>query len=111
MTTSMAAPFPGLRPFAKADAPWFFGRDQQIEDLHSRLDRHDLIAVVGGSGVGKSSLVYAGLLPHLEKECCLAVCRHEAAWRPQGHPRGSLHPHADRERVGHPRGGCFGGPR
>jgi hypothetical protein len=86
MTTSMAAPFPGLRPFTRADAPWFFGRDQQIKDLRGRLDRNDLIAVVGGSGVGKSSLVYAGLLPQLEQE---------AAWRfvdmrPRGAPRIAL---------------------
>ncbi len=86
MTTSIAAPFPGLRPFIRADAPWFFGRDQQIKDLRGRLDRNDLIAVVGGSGVGKSSLVYAGLLPQLEQK---------AAWRfidmrPRGAPQIAL---------------------
>lgn len=86
MTTSIVAPFPGLRPFVKADAPWFFGRNEQIEALHGCLDRNDLIAVVGGSGVGKSSLVYAGLLPQLEQE---------AAWRfvdmrPRGAPRIAL---------------------
>lgn len=86
MTASTAAPFPGLRPFTKVDAPWFFGRDEQIKDLRGRLDRNNLIAVVGGSGVGKSSLVYAGLLPQLEKE---------SSWRfvdmrPRGAPRVAL---------------------
>jgi hypothetical protein len=75
-----------LRPFVKADAPWFFGRERQIGDLRSRIDRHDLIAVVGGSGVGKSSLVYAGLLPKLEKESTWRF----VDMRPRGAPRAAL---------------------
>jgi ABC-type phosphate transport system ATPase subunit len=63
MPCDATGPFPGLRPFTRLDAPWFFGRKQQIADLRLRLQRHGLVAVVGGSGVGKSSLVHAGLLP------------------------------------------------
>ena len=44
----------------------FFGRDDQIYELLSRLRRRRFTAVVGSSGTGKSSLVRAGLLPALE---------------------------------------------
>jgi WD40 repeat protein len=61
-------PFPGLRPFDKADAGFFFGREEQIGSLYRMLDRSRFIAVVGSSGSGKSSLVRAGLQPLLAKE-------------------------------------------
>jgi WD40 repeat protein len=67
--TSSAAtrtnPFPGLRPFEENEDDLFFGRDDQIDDLVGRLRRRRLIAVIGTSGSGKSSLVRAGLLPAL----------------------------------------------
>lgn len=58
-------PFPGLRSFEPEEGHLFFGRDHQIEELISRLDRYRFLAVVGTSGCGKSSLVRAGLLPSL----------------------------------------------
>jgi WD40 repeat protein len=61
-------PFPGLRPFAFPDHPFFFGREDQTYAVYRLLDRSRFIAVVGASGGGKSSLVRAGLLPLLEKE-------------------------------------------
>ncbi len=63
--TSRANPFPGLRPFEENEDDLFFGRDDQIDDLVGRLRRRRLIAVIGTSGSGKSSLVRAGLLPAL----------------------------------------------
>ena len=60
-----ACPFPGLRPFRSSEAAIFFGRDQQIDDMLSKLEDHRFLAVVGASGSGKSSLVRAGLLPAL----------------------------------------------
>lgn len=56
-------PFPGLRCFLAEEDYLFFGRHEQIEDLLGRLRTHRLVAVVGTSGSGKSSLVRAGLLP------------------------------------------------
>ncbi len=63
--TKRANPFPGLRPFEETEDDLFFGRDEQIDDLVGRLRRRRLIAVIGTSGSGKSSLVRAGLLPAL----------------------------------------------
>ena len=59
-------PYPGLRPFETNEAHLFFGRDQQINELVSRLERNRFVAVVGVSGSGKSSLVRAGLIPALK---------------------------------------------
>ena len=62
------SPFPGLRPFGKADAPIFFGRGRETDGLVKALagSATRFLAVVGASGSGKSSLVAAGLLPRLE---------------------------------------------
>jgi tetratricopeptide (TPR) repeat protein len=54
-------PFPGLRPFAFADRGFFFGRERQAFALYRLVESGRFIAVIGGSGSGKSSLVLAGL--------------------------------------------------
>ncbi len=59
----LSNPFPGLRCFLAEEDYLFFGRHEQIEDLLRRLRTNRLVAVVGTSGSGKSSLVRAGLLP------------------------------------------------
>ena len=57
-------PYKGLRAFGEADADDFFGRDTLVEELLDRLAGGErLLAVVGPSGSGKSSVVAAGLLP------------------------------------------------
>ena len=61
-----AAPYPGLRPFEPDEVDVFFGREEQIDQVLGRLDRSRLLAVVGLSGCGKSSLVKAGLVPALQ---------------------------------------------
>jgi WD40 repeat protein len=60
-------PYPGLRPFETDEAHLFFGRDQQIAEVVGRLERNRLLAVLGVSGSGKSSLVRAGMIPALER--------------------------------------------
>ncbi len=58
-------PFVGLRPFLSGESHLFFGRRGQINDVLMKLQEHRLLAVVGRSGCGKSSLVRAGLIPAL----------------------------------------------
>ncbi|MEO6663213.1 MAG: WD40 repeat domain-containing protein [Rubrivivax sp.] len=81
-------PFPGLRPFNPEEAELFFGRDRQCDELVRRLAERRLLAVVGSSGSGKSSLVKAGLLPALEGGLLAAAgSRWRMAWlRPQDDP-------------------------
>jgi len=59
------APYRGLRVFGEEDAPFFFGRDREIQRLREKLKRNTFLAVLGPSGSGKSSLVRAGLVPEL----------------------------------------------
>jgi len=59
------APFKGLASFEQADADRFFGRERLIAELVARLTGSPLLALVGPSGSGKSSVLRAGLLPVL----------------------------------------------
>ncbi|HXZ17930.1 MAG TPA: hypothetical protein VEH77_18545 [Roseiarcus sp.] len=67
-TQSAERPFLGLRPFAFEDREYFFGRESQAFALYRLADAGRFIAVVGGSGSGKSSLVLAGLCNLLDQE-------------------------------------------
>ena len=60
-------PYAGLSAFQERDAARFFGRERAIEQVVARLDEHPLLAVVGSSGAGKSSLVRAGVIPALKR--------------------------------------------
>ena len=61
MRLSNERPFPGLRPFFFGDRAFFFGRERQAFALYRLVENGRFIAVIGGSGSGKSSLVLAGL--------------------------------------------------
>lgn len=60
------SPFPGLRAFTTADAPIFFGRERETDELIRKVEQHRVCFVMGASGSGKSSIVGAGLLPRLK---------------------------------------------
>ncbi|MEU3724509.1 hypothetical protein [Streptomyces sp. NPDC031705] len=64
-TAAQPAPYVGLAAFRAEDAGLFFGRERLVEDLVDALARHRVVALVGASGAGKSSLLHAGLLPRL----------------------------------------------
>jgi hypothetical protein len=67
-------PYRGLDAFREEDAAFFFGRggasepDSPIAQLLRKVREHPFAMVVGRSGSGKSSLVYAGLMPALRRE-------------------------------------------
>ncbi|HEX9762102.1 MAG TPA: serine/threonine-protein kinase, partial [Acidimicrobiia bacterium] len=58
-------PYKGLHPFGERDAQDFFGRDSVVAELVDAVANHRLVAVVGPSGIGKSSVMRAGLIPAL----------------------------------------------
>jgi basic membrane lipoprotein Med (substrate-binding protein (PBP1-ABC) superfamily) len=60
-------PFKGLRAFRESDAERFFGRDRLVAETARCLRRERLVALVGPSGSGKSSVVRAGLIPALRR--------------------------------------------
>ena len=62
-------PLPRPQAFEQADAADFFGRDRAIAEMVAVLERERLLVVVGPSGIGKSSVVKAGLVPALGRRC------------------------------------------
>lgn len=62
-------PFVGLAAFQETDAARFFGRSADIAAVVARVRDQPMVALVGPSGVGKSSLVRAGVIPALERSC------------------------------------------
>lgn len=61
-------PYKGLAAFQESDEADFHGRDELVEELLAAMDddrRGRLVAVVGPSGSGKSSVVRAGVLPRV----------------------------------------------
>ena len=61
-------PYKGLEAFQEEDKGRYFGRERETDEVFARLEREPhLVAVIGNSGSGKSSLVFAGLLPQLRE--------------------------------------------
>jgi WD40 repeat protein len=60
-----SCPYKGLASFEAVDARFFFGRERLVGELAARTVGVGLLAVVGASGSGKSSVIAAGLLPSL----------------------------------------------
>lgn len=60
--------YPGAKPFTTQEAEIFYGREKQIETLLRRVKKDNLLVLYAKSGLGKSSLLNAGLIPKLEAE-------------------------------------------
>ncbi len=60
-------PYRGLKSYEEEHSPLFFGRDELVKQLYTRIcqPENPLTVVLGVSGSGKSSLVKAGLIPYL----------------------------------------------
>jgi hypothetical protein len=78
------SPYPGLAAYGTDDADRFVGREREVEALANRLVRAPLIAVLGPSGVGKSSFLHAGLVPRLGEQHSVLTMR------PGRHPMHAL---------------------
>ena len=61
-------PYQGLSAFGEEDAAFFFGRETFVNELVQTTRKQPLVGVVGPSGSGKSSVVFAGLIPQLRSE-------------------------------------------
>jgi formylglycine-generating enzyme required for sulfatase activity len=62
----LPCPYPGLMAFDSDTSHLFFGRRREADEIRRKLAHHHLLAIVGPSGSGKSSLVCAGVLPRLD---------------------------------------------
>lgn len=66
-------PWPGLHEFDEGGKDFFNGRDQETADLLRLVEDAPLTVVFGGSGLGKTSLLLAGLVPNLRQHNKLSV--------------------------------------
>lgn len=70
---SATCPYRGLAPYREEDQPYFFGRTREREIIISNLYAAPLTIFYGASGVGKSSVILAGVVPQLADKSDLAV--------------------------------------
>ncbi|MGI8600778.1 MAG: hypothetical protein ACR2KB_16105 [Chitinophagaceae bacterium] len=57
-------PYTGLRSFTEDESLYFKGRDENIDQATEQLQRNKFLMLTGASGDGKSSLIYAGIIPN-----------------------------------------------
>ncbi|MBO1332612.1 helix-turn-helix domain-containing protein [Streptomyces sp. VRA16 Mangrove soil] len=74
------SPYRGLARFEPGDEDLFFGRDALGAELLDLTRAHRVVALLGPSGSGKSSLLRAGLIPRLQR--AVRSGEHGAAARP-----------------------------
>jgi WD40 repeat protein len=66
-------PYFGLQPATENDTDYFFGRESDRQIIKTNLYGQPLTVLYGTSGVGKSSLLLAGVVPQLRKPNQLVV--------------------------------------
>jgi tetratricopeptide (TPR) repeat protein len=66
-------PWPGLTAFTEENAFFFHGRDNEADELFRLIKRETLTVLFGLSGLGKTSLLQAGIFPFLRREDFLPV--------------------------------------
>ena len=101
-----SGPYRGLSPFGEADAPYFFGRDHDRRVIVANLIASPLTLLYAPSGVGKTSVLLAGVNPAIRQlkredgtpEFVPVVVRN---WSGDG--LGAIH-----EALAHATGGRFG---
>jgi tetratricopeptide (TPR) repeat protein len=67
------SPWLGLRSFTEETQGYFFGRADELQDFFERVLHKPLSVLFGRSGLGKSSLIQAGLVPRLRETGLLPV--------------------------------------
>ena len=61
-------PWIGLESFTEATRSYFYGRDDEVAELARRVQRKLLTVLFGQSGLGKTSILRAGIVPRLRPE-------------------------------------------
>lgn len=65
--------YPGAQPFGDSDIDrrLFFGRDREIDELTNQITATSLLVLFSKSGLGKTSLLQAGVFPRLREQAML----------------------------------------
>ena len=64
----LECPYRGLAAFQEQDARFFFGRERFVDRLVDVVVPSSVVSIIGSSGSGKSSVVFAGLIPRLRAQ-------------------------------------------
>ncbi|MBB6458867.1 WD40 repeat domain-containing protein [Flammeovirga kamogawensis] len=64
--TALENPFLGLQPFTRDKSYLYFGRQKHVNEVVDKLVENRFSAVLGKSGIGKSSFIFCGIFPLLE---------------------------------------------
>jgi hypothetical protein len=67
-TNHYPSPYVGLNPFTAEEAEYFCGRQDEVRLLTANILAASHLVVFGPSGVGKSSLLWAGVIPELRTD-------------------------------------------
>ena len=66
-------PWPGLAAYTEDDVAFFFGRSRESAELLRLVQRDPFVLLTGAAGVGKTSLLLAGVFPALRRAAFLPV--------------------------------------
>src|SRR5215213_2973183 len=67
MSETTVKPFIGPRPFNEADSPFFYGRDREVQEILALILSAPVSLIYAKSGIGKTSIFNAKILPELKK--------------------------------------------
>lgn len=76
---SLPSPYKGLIPYSEADAQYFFGREELRDNILASMEAFRLNLLYGASGVGKSSVLRAGVVHSIRRRTAAQL---EAGERP-----------------------------
>ena len=85
-------PYPGLRTFYEEESIFFKGRERNVIEVTDLLKKQKFAMVTGASGDGKSSLIFAGLIPEIRAGFMPGSFNNwaVASFRPERDPLGNL---------------------
>ena len=72
--SKLTSPYPGLRPYQEDEKDNFFGREADCEILVDKLLSNRLTLLFAATGVGKSSLLQAAVMPQLKQPLGENLC-------------------------------------
>lgn len=72
-TDNLPRRYPGLKPFERSQSLVFHGRGDDIKRLADLVLRERLVVLFSKSGIGKTSLLQAGVAPELERQDFIPV--------------------------------------
>src|SRR5215475_14719864 len=67
-TVDTQHPWLGLDSFSEETRGFFYGREEEVAELGRRVQRKLLTVLFGQSGLGKTSILRAGLVPRLRSQ-------------------------------------------